>query len=561
METFAEHLAGVTGGAVDSLLAEASRAIQTDHNLFPNEVEPATRLVRAIRGGSRTVLLAHPMQSGKTNIMRATTLILRALMRDVRALYICANDQLDLRRQNRVSLVPHVELLTRSDRRRMDGLLIDRPTIIFYDEAHFGDGSEMTIQQFLDRHGLLDKPLAVFCGVSATPMTSLDCLDTTVWADMVALEAAGYNSPRLMLERGRIRQATPMFESPTRRQLGRSPTADEVTILHHNEALRLLEDRLGQPRRDGYCLIRAHRWEGEALRAYLERRWGDRVYVVDWNQHNKEFTPETFFGQRKFGMITVVIVQHKARMGTVIDTRRCIFMYEYRRLQKGVAVDTIAQSFIGRACGFNKQDHDALVFTDPRVARAYTLLMCRADKGALFAAFCEARGIKPAHRAEINHTGAGYALGVLEMFEASGKDSAVKIRRRCEAIRATYALEPSMGAVRTVSRIADPYKSGLVDRWGRPRKAFAESMCGPLPGSWSMVVFDRLPTGRQRSDGEPPGKGIILAIRGADRVMRAASVGPSPASMYHEMRAARRVKGQMSLSFTPRATALAAAGR
>lgn len=561
MDTFAHRLALSTiTESFASCLATAAERTQVDHRLYPNEVEPATRLVRAIRCGARTILLAHPMQSGKTNIMRATTHILREMVPSTRAIYICANDQLDLRNDTRTALAPHVELLTRSQRRKIEHIAVDRPTIVFYDESHFGDGADMTIQQFLERHGLLDEPLAVFCGVSATPMTSMGCLDATVWGDMRALEAAGYNSPRLMLERGRIRQSTPMFEAPSRRDLGRAPTAEDVTVIGYNAALLALEDRLAQKRRYGYCIIRAHRWECEALRAYLEGRWRDRVYVVDWNQHNREFSPRAFFPQRNFGVVTVVLVQHKARMGTVIDTKECIFLYEHRKTRRGMTVDTIAQSFIGRACGFGKQDHDALVFTNPQVARAYTLLMGRMDGGTSFARFCEERKMRPATRARVAHGSPSYALGTLEMFEASAKDSTAKIRRRCENIRKAYALVQGMGAIRTFSRSANPLKAGLVDTHGRPRKAFAEARCGAAPGSWSMVIFDRTP-GKGVPAGDGPGKGIILAVRGNERVAGTAIIEPSEDSMHFDLRARRRRQGQMSLAFSPAHVSLAAAAR
>ncbi len=561
MDTLADALIRAADNETfPTLLADVAREVETNHRLYPNEVEPAVRVVRAMRRGARTILLAHPMQSGKTNIMRAVTHLLRELLPEVQAIYICANDQLDFRTQNRRDLAPHVELLNRTQRRKLEELRVDRPTVVFYDESHFGDGADMTIQQFLERHGLLDQSLAVFCGVSATPMTSLDCLDATVWADMAMLEAAGYNSPRLMLERGRLRQAAPMFETPSRRDLGRSPEASDVQVLTDNPALQDLEARLAAKRRDGYVLIRARRCEAEALRAYLEERWGARVYVVDWNQHNREFGPEQFFSQSNYGVVSVVLVQHKARMGTRIDTGRCHFMFEYSRQRRGASVDTIAQSFLGRACGFGKQDHDAVVYSRPDVARAYTLLMSQAGGGSAFASFCERHALRPAQRARVQHRLGGYALCTLEMFHVSPKDSAHSLRARCRAIQRRYGLQPGLGAVRTLSKFTDPARARMVDAQGRPNRSFAEWHCGAEPGCWSIVIFDR--KGPARKNGTRVlGKCIILAVRGSDRKHGQACVQPSEESLHYDIRARRKRFGQMAFSFAASVAPMAAQAR
>ena len=78
------------------LITKSTRIAQSDFRLHENEVLPAVRFVEAIREGCRSSLIASPMQSGKTQIMASICIIMCELSRDIRKVFICANDQVSL---------------------------------------------------------------------------------------------------------------------------------------------------------------------------------------------------------------------------------------------------------------------------------------------------------------------------------------------------------------------------------------------------------------------------------------------------------------------------------
>lgn len=530
------RLSGFTAKNFTSLLREHGARIGSQHAFFPNEVEPAKALVCRLRDGQRSVLVAQPMQSGKTNIISAATLILRAFVPNLRAVYICANDQLDFRRQNKLALAPHVEVLTRKDRRTWADEPAAGPLIVFYDESHFGDGTDMTVSQFLTEHKVLDNPDAVFCGVSATPFTSVGCLESTIWPDMEALDAAGYNSPGRMLNEGRIRDADKMFWAPSRKELGRSPMPSEVKVLEECEAYIHLMGLLDAPpaTREGYVMIRCRRWEGDALEAHLTERWADSVYVEKWNQHNRDFSPREFFEKRRPGVVTVVLVQHKARMGNVIATKHCHFFYEY---SPKACVDTIAQSFIGRACGFGKQEHAAIVYSRREVARAYDILISSNGDTALFAIYCGREDLQPSSRSILKHGAPRHALEEIKSFKVPANANKLAIRRQCNVIRKHFGLESGRGSIRTMSNTADPIKRGMVDQTGkRARSQAAVTNCGPFPGDWSIIVFDVKSSTTRRSKPSVHERVIQVAMRGRRIVAGLPELFPSHNTLHYALK-------------------------
>lgn len=130
------------------------------------------------------IVLAAGMQSGKTKYIACTHELLKEIYPKTLSLYVTAHTHKDFIKQNK-DVLGHLEAidlhcLTLSDRRkdRIKGRCISQytndPIIIFFDESHFGDGLEQTIDEWIKRNELHPSRRVVFIGVSATPFSSIE---------------------------------------------------------------------------------------------------------------------------------------------------------------------------------------------------------------------------------------------------------------------------------------------------------------------------------------------------------------------------------------------------
>ena len=468
---------------------EAGREVaRVCHGFFPNEIAPAVDFLRHVRNGARSVLIGSPMQSGKTNIMGGIMVLCSELTRGEpqrnrpRGVYICANNQIDFRSQSMSSLCHHMQVLTLRDRRRWVDTS-DTPLIVFYDESHFGDGVRMTINDFLSANNVFaERGNMIFCGVSATPWSAMGNLKAEIMADVASLEATNYNSVGMMLERGRIVEADPIFVDEY---------GDRITGVNANNPKRIIINQRANAYKhieeimakgddiDGYCLIRCLKNQGKKLLKHLQERYGERIYAVEWNQHQREFNAD-FFKSRRYGRLTVVVVQHKARMGNRIDTKYIHFFHE---LSPTAHVDTLSQSFIGRACGFFKQDHKAIVYSHVGVAEIYDACMGRTPDMVKFTQLCALYRKKPALRAEIVNGPKGFEIEELDSIEfPRGKTPAQTLARKVHELKIKHlARIRGKGLIRQMSRWSNP------ESWRKPSRS---NSCNPEPGSWSMSIYD-----------------------------------------------------------------------
>lgn len=503
-------------------LANTSRQLVSEYGFYKNEVDPAVSFVQHMLQGKRTGLIAWPMQSGKTNIIACVFHLLKALIPNLHGIFICANDQVDLRRQNleRLEHLPDFEVLTRVDRKRWNDVTRRALLIVFYDENHFGDGIDMTVNEFLEQHGIKRSEKIAFCGVSATPFTSLGCLDFQIWPDLKSLEKDGYNSPGMMLKRSRIQLADKLFSRPN--PMGAIEINENANVYKH--MVRAITRKIPS----GYAMVRARLDESQALEAHLKKKFGGRVFIKYWNMHAKDFSPESFFSVRRTGVFTIVMVQHKARMGNTIDTRHFEFLYEN---SPSACLDTILQSFIGRACGFGKQDHRAVVYSNPKMAEAYTKLISSqgSEKELVdFRSFCIANDIRPAVRATLHSRKAEFEVEVVA--EKHFKETeAEKVRPWIERVTSGKGFRE--GSVRTLSKTTIPErKQGR--RIFHPDYTDNSLFCGTTPGDWSAFIYDDYKKGSVLSKKDWKGVVVKIARRTDQRTGNAQGVGPTEHSLH-----------------------------
>lgn len=129
------------------------------------------------------LVVAAGMQAGKTEFIACLHELLREVYPETLSLYVTAHNHLDFRYQN-FSRLEHLETtdlycLTLSDRRKdkIKGKDIcqysNDPIVVFFDESHFGDGLDQTIDNWIQRNGLNPSRRVIFIGISATPFSSM----------------------------------------------------------------------------------------------------------------------------------------------------------------------------------------------------------------------------------------------------------------------------------------------------------------------------------------------------------------------------------------------------
>lgn len=525
MRDFGSCLRAISTRQRNAIIATMSISLQKDFDFYQNEIGPAKQFIdQLILGDARTGLVFSPMQSGKTSIIACIFRLLRALIPEIRGVYICANDQIDLRRQNldRLQHLPNFEVLSRVDRRTW---MFDELMIVFYDENHHGDGVNMTINEFLKKNDVKRSPRVAFCGVSATPFSSIDALDCTIWPDLDALHAAGYNSPGEMLRNKRLKEADQLFE---RTLSGKILVRESANVYQHIISI------LKEPVPYGYGMIRATYEEATALENHLQDRFGESVFIKHWNMHAREFSPESFFRQRRPGVFTLVLVQHKARMGNTIDTEHCRFLYEY---SPSAHLDTIMQSLLGRACGFQKREHTAIVYSNVVMAKAYTMFAeSRGDPARLgqFREYCLSNKLKLSVRSTFGQRAAEYEVELLDQLFLHGNSSTEVVRDAVARRVAELGLHPKRGNIRTLSNTAIPArKKGRLAL--HPDQGDGTLYCGTKPGDWSAFIYDKYRALDQIALGlRKDWKGIIvkIAVR-TDTRARTGVLMPTRGSLHH----------------------------
>ena len=344
----------------------------------------------------RFYLLMAPMQSGKTQFIEDMYCEFKKNFPNAMGLYVVSHNHKDFIAQNflRLEHLASINLhcLTLKERRlgrvkkRPLKSFTNEPIVIFFDENHFGDAVEQTIDQWLEFNKLYPAKNVYLIGVSATPFSSiLRAFNTTTIYDSRLMPS--YKSVTTMLERGDIEEATPLIKIEKRK----------MVLIDEAPAFKYLQDVI-VTKNYGYVILRIPKKEhAEFLEKELVKRFGkEKIHVRHWNQSHQLETPNEYFATFRKNVITIVLVQQKARMGNTITTRFAHMVYDY---SPAASVATIAQGLLGRMCGHNKISDQVKVFSHLRQATAYSLF----EQGNLqeFFNYVSMNGLKASQRSLI----------------------------------------------------------------------------------------------------------------------------------------------------------------
>lgn len=368
------------------------------------------------RPDERFFLLMASMQSGKTAFIEVMYTRLKQQFPDAIGLYVVAHNQKDFIGQNHNRL-EHLEsmdfyCLTLKDRRldkikkRPQKSFQNTPIFVFFDENHFGDGCEQTVDLWLARNGLYPRKQTYMIGISATPFSSaLRAQETTVRFDLKLMPK--YKSVTTMLKNGDIEEATPLLGIVNKK----------FTILKDTPVYKYME-KIILNNDSGYCILRIpQQCNALLLEKELKKIFGKKIHVRHWNQKNPIGSAVDYFSYYRLGVVTIVLLQQKARMGSTIPTDHIRMVYEF---SPSGAIATIAQSLLGRMCGHGKLNHNVKVFTHFKQAEAFSLF--ENGKFDEFANFISAHQLKPSQRSKVTLTdGDGIVTEIFEIpFTSKG---------------------------------------------------------------------------------------------------------------------------------------------
>ncbi len=317
----------------------------------------------------RLFLLAAPMQSGKTAFIEKMYAKLKELYPNAMGLYVVAHNHVDFVDQikTRIEHLESQDLYFLSLRERRLGKIKKRPLksfqndpiFIFFDENHFGDGCEQTIDRWLEHNGLYPTKRTYMIGVSATPFSSaLRAKETTVHYSQDLMPS--YKSVTMMLKNGDIEEAEPILGIENKKRV----------ILTNSSAYKFLEKTI-QESDSGYCIFRIPKFtDALFFEKELKKKFGKRIHVRHWNQENSIDSPTDYFSVYRANVITIILLQQKARMGSTIPSAQIKMVYDYSH---NAAIATVAQGLLGRMCGHGKLDHKVKVFSHLLQAQAYSL--------------------------------------------------------------------------------------------------------------------------------------------------------------------------------------------
>lgn len=345
----------------------------------------------------RFFLLTAPMQSGKTQFIEDMFYEIKKHYPKSMGLYVVSHNHKDFISQNflRLEHLASIDLHCLTLRERRLGRIKQRPlksfpnepVFIFFDENHFGDAVHQTIDQWLRFNKLYPGKNVYFIGVSATAFSSIQrAKDTTVLYDYKLMPL--YKSVTAMIQRGDIEEATPIIKIENRKMV----LIEDAPAIKHLEAIVKKQNH-------GYAILRIPQKEHAVfLEGVLIRKFGkDKVHIRHWNQGHQIESPGDYFNAYRKDIVTIVLIQQKARMGNTIPTKYVHMVYDY---SPNAAVATVAQGLLGRMCGHNKLNDNVKVFSHLRQAKAYSLF----ELGKLqeFYDFIASNGIKASQRSVVS---------------------------------------------------------------------------------------------------------------------------------------------------------------
>ena len=362
------------------------------YNIHSNQIEDAKVIVNQIIFGNRpqAVQISVPMQAGKTGTAIAVFLFLKSVVPNLKAFYVCANDQKNNRNQIKSDLggINDFEHLSLSDRRKWEST--DTPTLIVFDENHYGDGKEQTICDFLIKNKVFVKVNGeyirnpdfsnLFLCLSGTGFSALSYMDFVFMQNLNSLHKINYNSTTLMLKNKKIEDCDPFIK--------------KGKILWESNVLIYLAMCI-KKYKGCYGIIRCNSKDANMLRFELGKKYGSNIDILYWNQSNPLNHQDYFKRQRP--VFTIILIQNMCRMGATIDTKFIRFMAEY--VSPTAYLATVVQGFMGRSLGYRKVNHNIKIFSQKSYAQAYTYW--ENDQKDVFMDFCKTNKINLSKRSMV----------------------------------------------------------------------------------------------------------------------------------------------------------------
>lgn len=475
----------------------------------------------------RFYLLTAPMQSGKTQFIEDMYCEFKKHFPKAMGLYVVSHNHKDFISQNflRLEHLASLDLhcLTLRERRlsrikkRPLKSFTNEPVVIFFDENHFGDAVEQTIDQWLKYNDLYPAKNVYLIGVSATAFSSIHrAVDTTVIYDPKLMPT--YKSVTSMIKRGDIEEATPLIKIEKKR----------MVLIDSAPAFKHLE-HIVRTKNSGYVILRIPQKEHALfLESVFNKKFGkEKIHIRHWNQGHQLESPSEYFSTFRKNVITIVLVQQKARMGNTIPTKFVHMVYDY---SPSATVATVAQGLLGRMCGHNKLIDQVKVFSHFKQAKAYSLF----EQGLLqdFYNYISDSGVKPSHRSFVSSSS-----GRNIVTEIIKTDSVV----RTEIIKKVlFHLEKKFGKeinfkslgirINKLSRNKDEKEGGwykeIIDN---PLDDIGRKKLLRDPNKVSVLIDDRkMPL-------------TIYATFSSGRSAPASTLEPKPSSIYAQLRNTKNV--------------------
>lgn len=490
--------------------------------MYPNEIKDAFTCVnKVLFEDMDSILFALLTQVGKTKTATAFFYLLKQVVKDLKAYYICANNEKGLRNQisDAIDLFPDIQLLTLQDRKKMmdEKLNIKNPLLVIFDENHYGDGVKQSIHLFLSylkyfksENSLIKNPKSNICfiGLSATGFSSLSFFDHVHKRPLKVLHKDGYNSCTMMLSKNKILDCDDFFD-------------DDDNINWKCNVLK--EVNVGVKKYQGcFGIIRCRKDSARLLADALKKKYGKKIDIKYWDQKNP-LDYQKFFTRQRLAF-TVVFIKNMARMGSSIPTEYIKFMASKYSVYSSIA--TVIQGEIGRGTGYKKQNHDIKIFSSRIHATAYSLF--EQDENNLFALTCKEENIKPSARSIVKaqenplnfEREFTYIKAKWPMTEETVKRQAKELKA---LLKSKYG-NSTVVRTRSINKLARTSTKGIWDRSNKTDNLYIEKNIGAI----SIAILDFYPDEKVKKNA----KIMVKMVKRVNNLQCEATVKPIDSSIY-----------------------------
>lgn len=361
----------------------------SSYYVFDNQIESALNIIDEFKRGNRWCLLMAEMQSGKSGTFFSVPYIISRNVELAKQLSLSYNYKDDI---NTFLLTPmnHKELITQFEQDIVSFTGVDikrnvihntemskflninksewsitdidmiekmkKNSIILIDESHYGSNNNQILNRFLeeileikacgDNTCLKEKNIYVL-SISATPMAENLSIDNKYTFKKIILlkNSDSYFGISEMFENNKVKQS---FDF-----------SDDIEVDSFIKHIDKID-------KNGYILVRTSSKNASKIIQKLNKN-------ITYCHYNHE-TTESLLNNTDINNILmkkpitkhIIFFKGKLRVGQRVKTNNVIMVHDTYRSKS----DTTVQSFLGRCCGYNK-NQDIDIFCDLESARGY----------------------------------------------------------------------------------------------------------------------------------------------------------------------------------------------